>query len=110
MTASIPKKDYQTLFWVPMLFQTAAAGESIIEEMLEMISAFNENDQSVQTRSSVLINNRDNQKRRQQILGEMMDSEVKTTRVEVVTKSENSKYNILSVLKVHDSFHKLYSL
>lgn len=30
-------KEYQTLFWVPMLFQTAKQAETLIDEMLEMI-------------------------------------------------------------------------
>lgn len=30
-------KEYQTLFWVPMLFQTNKQAEGLIEEMLDMI-------------------------------------------------------------------------
>lgn len=30
-------KEYQTLFWVPMLFQTAKQAEGLIDEMLDMI-------------------------------------------------------------------------
>jgi hypothetical protein len=34
-------KEYQTLFWVPMLFQTAKQAEGLIEEMLDLISVRN---------------------------------------------------------------------
>ncbi len=93
-------KEYQTLFWVPMLFQTASAAESVIDEMLEMITAFHDNDQTQGTlhRSSVVIKGQ--QQRRQQILGDMTDAEIVTTMIDVVPKSENTKYVILSVLKV----------
>lgn len=46
--------------------------------------------------------------RRLQIMGDMLDSEVVTTRVEVVLKSENTKYAILSVLKMHFLFRQLH--
>ena len=92
-------KEYQTLFWVPMLFQTASAAENVIEEMLEMITSFHDNNQSTLTRSSIVIKGTQNQ-RRQQILGDMSDTEVITTMIDVVPKSENTKYIILSVLKV----------
>jgi transcriptional regulator GlxA family with amidase domain len=98
--ASIPQvKEYQTLFWVPMLFQTAASGEGVIDEMLDMITAFHDNDQTPLMRPSVIMKDAQNQ-RRQQILGDMADTEVVTTRIDVVPKSENTKYIILSVLKV----------
>jgi CRP-like cAMP-binding protein len=38
----------------------------------------------------------------------MMDSEVVTTRIDVVLKSENTKYTILSVLKRHFLFKQLH--
>ena len=94
-------REYQTLFWVPMLFQTAKNGQNIIEEMLGMISNFYDNDNTNVARSSIL-NTKGGVKRRQQILGDVLDSEVVTTRVEVVPKSENTKYIILSILKVTD--------
>ena len=92
-------KEYQTLFWVPMLFQTASASISIIDDMLDMIQTFHDSDQAPVARNSVVIKG-DQQRRRQQILGDVLDSEVKRTTVEVVPKSENTKYTILSVLKV----------
>ena len=92
-------REYQTLFWVPMLFQTAKNGQNLIEEMLGMISNFYDNDNTNVARSSIL-GTRSTVKRRQQILGDVLDSEVVTTRVEVVPKSENTKYIILSILKV----------
>lgn len=33
-------KEYQTLFWVPMLFQTTKQAESLIDEMLDMIQVY----------------------------------------------------------------------
>lgn len=47
------------------------------------------------------------QGRREQIFGEANDSEVIATRVDVVLKSESSKYCILSVLKRHFLFSQL---
>jgi hypothetical protein len=98
-----PLKEYQTLFWVPMLFQTATAAEGVIDEMLEMITTFHDNDQIPLSRPSITNKGTQNQ-RRQQILGDMSDAEVVTTMIDVVPKSENTKYIILSVLKVRRSF------
>ncbi len=108
-------KEYQTLFWVPMLFQTAKNAESLIEDMLDLIQDFHD-----QTLSNSLKDNDGRRmstdlqkvpgqhKRRQQILGEKLDSEVNTaTRVDVVLKSENSKYILLSTLKKHFLFSQL---
>lgn len=33
----VEMKEYQTLFWVPMLFSTANQAEFLIDEMLDMI-------------------------------------------------------------------------
>ncbi len=106
-------KEYQTLFWVPMLFQTAKNAESLIEDMLELIGDFHLTENSApkahsDRKQSTIIKKAPGQhKRRQQILGEKLDSEVVTTRVDVVLKSENSKYNLLSVLKQHFLFSQL---
>ena len=43
-----------------------------------------------------------------QILGDMTDGEVVTTKVDVILKSENTKYLILSVLKQHFLFRRLH--
>jgi hypothetical protein len=112
MSHAIPQvKEYQTLFWVPMLFQTATAAENVIDEMLEMITTFHDNDQIPLTRPS--FTNKGGQQmnqRRQQILGDMSDAEIVTTMIDVVPKSENTKYIILSVLKVSNSLSFLSSL
>lgn len=101
-------KEYQTLFWVPMLFQTAKNAENLIEEMLDMIQDFHDSDQSAHPhRYSLTKKAGIAPKRRQQILGEVLDSEVVTTRVDVVLKSDNTKYNLLSVLKRHFLFSQL---
>lgn len=104
-------KEYQTLFWVPMLFQTAKNAESLIDEMLELIQDFHSSEHAapVFRRQSQAVRKLPGQhKRRQQILGEVLDSEITTTtRVDVVIKSENSKYTLLSVLKQHFLFSQL---
>jgi CRP-like cAMP-binding protein len=101
-------KEYQTLFWVPMLFQTAKNTELLIEEMLEMIQDFHDED-TVANRKSVLLKKLPGQaKRRQQILGDTLDSEATgVTRVDVVLKSENTKFTLLTVLKRHFLFSQL---
>jgi CRP-like cAMP-binding protein len=100
-------KEYQTLFWVPMLFQTAKNTEILIEEMLEMIQDFHDED-AVAHRKSVIIKKGPGQaKRRQQILGETLDAEAAVTRVDVVLKSENTKFTLLTVLKRHFLFSQL---
>ena len=73
-TAISTATEYQTLFWTPMLFQTSKNAELLIEEMLDMISDFHDQEDSfdrhVQRKSIVLSSNRQNgHKRRQQILG-----------------------------------------
>jgi hypothetical protein len=64
--------EYQTLFWTPMLFQTSKNAELLIEEMLDMINDFHDQEDSfdrhLQRKSIILSSNRGH-KRRQQILG-----------------------------------------
>ena len=100
-------KEYQTLFWVPMLFQTAKNAETLIDEMLDMIQDFHDQDQTTHVIRKSITKKSAAPKRRQQILGEVLDSEVVTTRVDVVLKSDNTKYNLLSVLKRHFLFSQL---
>jgi hypothetical protein len=104
------EKEYKTLFWVPMLNETADKMDEQIAEMLDMIADFHEKEdkRSPARHTSVLGSQKGVTKRRQQILGDMMDSEVVTTRVDVVLKSENTKYAILSVLKRHFLFKQLH--
>ncbi len=96
------EKEYQTLFWVPMLFQTAKVGQNLVEDMLAMISNYYDQDTNVSSRRSILEvpSSFAHKHRRQQIQGDQLDTEVVTTRVEVVPKSENTKYTILNILKV----------
>lgn len=99
-----PKEEYQTLSWVPILFKTSAATQEVITKMLEDIDKFHEqenvSDMVPPKRPSVAPSG----KRRQQILGDNSITETTVaTRVEVVPKSDNSKYVILSVLKVRNS-------
>jgi CRP-like cAMP-binding protein len=100
------EREYQTLFWVPMLFQTAKQSQDLIDDMLGLINKFYDEDNTTVSRRSILVTKATN-KRRQQIKGDALDSEVVTTRVEVVLKSENTKYTILSILKRHFLFSQL---
>lgn len=103
-------KEYQTLFWVPMLFQTAKNAENLIDEMLDAIQDFHDSDPTIHIQRKSMLNKKTPgaPKRRQQILGEVLDSEVATaTRVDVVLKSDATKYNLLAVLKRHFLFSQL---
>lgn len=108
LTLDTPK-EYQTLFWVPMLFQTAKNAEHLIDEMLEMIQDFHDHDNIPNiTRGSITtMKSAGAPKRRQQILGECLDTDAVITRVDVVSKTDNTKYNLLSVLKRHFLFSQL---
>jgi hypothetical protein len=107
-------KEYQTLFWVPMIFQTAKKIENQVNEMLDLIKEFHEvEDKKLghHKKNASVLNIRKGggtQRRRQQILGDMLDSEVVTTRVELVIKTDNTKYCIMSVLKSHFLFSQLH--
>ncbi len=105
-------KEYQTLFWIPCIYETTIKTESLIEEMLEMIQDFHDKEDmknAENPRRSVLQVRKAGapQKRRQQILGDVLDSDVVTTRVDVVLKSDSTKYLIMSVLKRHFLFSQL---
>lgn len=104
-------KEYQTLFWVPMLFQTAKNAEALIEEMLDLIQDFHDETNAAAhvSRKSILMKREVGgaPKRRQQILGEALDTDVATTRVDVVMKSEATKLTLLSVLKRHFLFSQM---
>lgn len=100
-------KEYQTLFWVPMLFQTAKNVEGLIDEMLDMIQDFHDSNAPTVIRRQSLRRNNGAPRRRQQILGEVLDSEAAITRVDVVMKSESTKFNLLTVLKRHFLFSQL---
>ena len=104
-TTPLKVEEYQTLSWVPTLFKTSAATQEVITKMLEEIDQFHEHENATDIapdkRPSVILSG----KRRQQILGDNSITETTVaTRVEVVPKSDNSKYVILSVLKVHRLF------
>lgn len=101
-----------SLFWVPMIFEAAQRAECQIEEMLSDISTF-------QTQSDIVTSPRasttptskgqlsDMVHRRRQITGEH-DIEIPLSTVDVVPKSENTKYYIISVLKRHFLFSQLH--
>jgi len=111
-----PDKEYQSLFWVPMLYQTAESATALVEGMLESIEDFYDGDNKANTRKSILSAGEEKggqstgpKKRRQQILGDdSVGNEVVATRVEVVTKSDDTVFVLLSVLKQHFLFSKLH--
>lgn len=109
LPVSSETKEYQTLFWVPMLFQTAKSAYSLIDEMLDMIQDFHDlnNADIIASKEPIVKPSGGIPKRRQQILGDAVDSEVSTTRVDVVMKPENTKFLLLSVLKRHFLFSQL---
>lgn len=88
--------DSQTSFWLPVLQDTAAQATGIAQEMLELISDFY--DKNTDPVGRVIPPRGNNH--RQVILGDMTDAEVAKTFVEVVPKSENTRYKILHSLKV----------
>jgi len=112
---SMPEKEYQSLFWVPMLYQTAESATALVEGMLENIEDFHAGANKDNTRKSILTAGEEKmqstgpKKRRQQILGDdSLGNEVVATRVEVVTKSDDTVFVLLSVLKQHFLFSKLH--
>ena len=89
--------DFQTLFWVPVLQSTADNATAVVTDMLDLIADFHAKISGPVMRPSIVV--RGNQ-HRQVILGDMLDVEVSKTFVEVVPKSENTRYKILISLKV----------
>eukprot|EP00605_Chrysophyceae_sp_TOSAG23-4_P001763 GSChrysophyteH1.ASY1.ANO1.1951.1 assembled CDS len=108
------QKEYQSLFWVPMLYQTAESATMLVENMLDDITEFYESSQDDNTRSSLIMAQTETgeapvRKRREKILGDdSLGNEVVATRVEVVTKSDDTVFTILSVLKAHFLFSNLH--
>jgi hypothetical protein len=80
-----PSKNYQTLFWVPLLFQTATNVENLIGEMLDLIQDFEYKEQYKipEQRRSILDKKGSAPRRRDQILGEN-SHELSTTAVKSV--------------------------
>lgn len=62
----VPHKEYQTLFWMPMIFQTANKVEEQLQEMLELIADFQEKESHKlpPARHSMLVQGKETQKRR----------------------------------------------
>jgi hypothetical protein len=79
-----------------------------VDEMLELISNFHDQDTAPQYRNS-FIKEKGKLKKRNQILGDMQDNEVVATRVDCVFKTDNTKYSILCVLKQHFLFSQLHN-
>jgi len=71
-----------------------------------MITTFQDQDSTVRSRNSFIMQS---PRRREQVLGDMEDHVATKTRVDVVMKSENTRYLILSVLKKHFLFSQLHN-
>ena len=101
--------DYQTLFWVPLLFKTAANVENLIGEMLDLIQDFEYKEQSAEHRRSILlVDKAQAPRRRNQILGEMsLDTNTAVKSVNVVSKSEATCLKLQTVLHRHFLFSQL---
>ena len=104
-------EPYTACNLIDTIDNTISIAEEHINEMLSMLTEFQrgENQKYVRHNSDLEIDRptSSNHKRRKQILGDMLDSEVVTTRVDVVIKSDNTRYCILSVLKGHFLFSQL---
>lgn len=115
--------NVNSLNWIDVINETSLKAESIINDMLNMISEFHEsesqkdeintfnfdavalnasNEDEINLDSFLTSNNR-----RKQILGDVLDYEIVTTRVDVQIKSDKTKYCLLRVLKAHFLFSQL---
>jgi hypothetical protein len=72
------EQKYQTLFWVPMLKESAEQAKSVLQEMLTLIDGFREEDEGGESGSRRFSFERKTVGRRQQILGEYLDSDVRS--------------------------------
>ena len=100
-------EDYQTLFWMPKLLNAAEVGESIVNEMIDMITEFQEAE--IEDRDGFDGDfNETRPGRRQQILGDSSEHEVVATRVQVVPKHYETKLTITGILKSHFLFSQLH--
>lgn len=98
------EEEFQTLYWLPLLSETASQATEVIADMLGLIHSFHEEDLSPEPRPSFAAPSNHH---RQVVLGDMLDTEVSKTFVEVVPKSENTRYTILSTLKVSQRLFKI---
>jgi serine/threonine protein kinase/CRP-like cAMP-binding protein len=101
--------DYQTLFWMPKLLSAATTGEDVLREMIDMIDFFFENEDEGDPfgGGSIILGGGDREAI--QILGDFSENEAeRTTRIEVVPKSEATKLTILGILKSHFLFCQLH--
>lgn len=97
-----------TLFWVPMLFKTAKQAENLIEEMLDLIQDFEfKNQYETESQRRSVLDTKE-KKRRQQIIGEKMnETEIMSKSVDVVSKSEETRVKLQTVLHRHFLFNQL---
>lgn len=105
---------YSALYWAPLISNELLKAEDLVHEMLDLIEEFqngeDKKDGRIRYRGSAIFDDRREAKdytRRQQIFGEINDSDIIATRVDVVIKSESTKYCILSELKGHFLFSQL---
>ena len=105
-------REYQSLFWLPMMYQSVDTAVNIIENMLEDIDSFQDGLEKEKRGSGLSVATskiaKKDRKKRQQILGDdSVGNEIVATRVETVYKSQDTEFLILSVLKSHFLFSRL---
>jgi cGMP-dependent protein kinase 1 len=108
---SVPR-DYQPQHYISKILDSTSRTEALINEMIDLIAKFHETEEKREgsggsRRNSLTMDTCKKHGRREQIFGEVNDSDVIATRVDVVLKSESSKYCILAVLKRHFLFSQL---
>ena len=102
-----PTKEYQSLFWMPMIIQTSNEAEDIIEETLSMISSFHDSIAESYRHKCSFILPPEGYTRQNLILGDIEDNLDKNVIIDYVPKSESTKYTILSVFKKHFLFSSM---
>ena len=105
-------KEYQSLFWLPMMYQSVDNAVNLIDNMLEDIDTFKDGLEKEKRGSNLSVSHskvsKKDRKKRQQILGDnSIGNEIVATRVETVFKSQDTEFFILSVLKSHFLFSRL---
>lgn len=104
------EKEYQSLFWLPMMYQTVDTAVNLLDNMLEDIDEFQSGAAATDDRfgKGADLPSNGKKKKRQQILGDdSFGNEIIATRVEPVVKSADTEFMILSVLKSHFLFSRL---
>ena len=92
---------------MPLLFQTTNSASNLLEEMLATIDKFHEDQEESEVGGRKNSFVRPRSKKREQILGDMLDLQMDSTHVERTFKKDETRDILLSVLKRHFLFSKL---